>query len=256
MTSMPGSGVRMGTRPRRERIDRFDVTERLAHWLLAGAFFVMLGSGLALYLPSLSSIVARPTAKAWHLWSAAVLGIGLVALIAFGNRRSLGRTALDLERLDRDDAEWIAGAPSRFVSGGPAPPQGRFNAGQKLNAAITLGLMIVMAVTGVLLWYGEQDTAYRYAGTVYVHDWGAWLLIVLVAGHMYLAVLHPATRHALRGMTLGDVDREWALKHHAKWVASVNRPASMPPRGADEDDRPSPDASVPESRRRATPGAR
>ena len=55
-----------------------------------------------------------------------------------------------------------------------------------------LGLMVVMAVTGLLLWCGEQDTAYRYAGTVYVHDWGAWLLIVLVAGHMYLAVLHPA----------------------------------------------------------------
>ncbi len=83
----------------------------LAHWLLAGTFFVMLGSGLALYLPSLSNIVARPTAKAWHLWSAAVLGIGIVALIALGNRRALGRTARDLERLDRDDAEWIAGAP-------------------------------------------------------------------------------------------------------------------------------------------------
>ena len=249
----------MGTRRRIDRIKRFTATERLAHWLLAGTFFVMLGSGLALYLPSLSNIVARPTAKAWHLWSAAVLGIGIVALVAFGNRRALGRTALDLERLDRDDAEWIAGAPSRFVTGEPAPPQGRFNAGQKLNAAITLGLMIVMAVTGLLLWYGEQDTAFRYAGTVYVHDWGAWLLIVLVAGHMYLAVLHPATRHALRGMTVGDVDREWAAAHHAKWVSAeerLNRPASAPPRGADEGDRPSPDASEPESRRRATPGAR
>ena len=79
--------------------------------------------------------------------------------------------------------------------------------------------MVVMAVTGLLLWYGEQNTAYRYAGTVYVHDWGAWILIVLVTGHIYLAVLHPATRHALRGMTLGDVDRRWAEEHHGKWVA-------------------------------------
>ena len=61
-------------------------------WEIALTFFLMLGSGLALYLPSLSNIVARPTAKAWHLWSAAVLGIGIVALIAFGNRRALGRT--------------------------------------------------------------------------------------------------------------------------------------------------------------------
>ena len=205
------------------RIARFTRTERAAHWLLAGAFFVMLGSGLVLYMPALSSYVARPTAKAWHLWSAAVLGIGLIALVIFGNRRSLARTARDLDRLDHDDAAWIAGAPSRFVTGDRPPPQGRFNAGQKLNAAITLGLMIVMAVTGLLLWYGEQDTRFRFGGTVFVHDWGAWLLIVLVAGHVYLAVLHPATRHALRGMTLGDVDREWAAEHHEKWVVDQEK---------------------------------
>jgi formate dehydrogenase subunit gamma len=211
------------------RIARFTRTERAAHWLLAGAFFVLLASGLALYLPSLSNTIARPTAKAWHLWSAAVLGIGIVALIALGNRRALGRTARELERLDRDDARWLAGGPHRFVTGESAPPQGRFNAGQKLNAAITLGLMIVMAITGMLLWYGEQDTTYRYAGTVYIHDWGTWILMSLVAGHIYLAVLHPATRHALRGMTLGDVDREWAAKHHAKWVASEEQGAAESP---------------------------
>jgi formate dehydrogenase subunit gamma len=200
------------------RIERFGRTERTAHWLLAATFFVMLASGLALYLPSLSNIVARPTAKAWHLWSAAALGIGIVLLVALGNRRALARTARDLERLDGDDARWLGGGPRRFVTGEPAPPQGRFNAGQKLNAAITLGLMVVMAVTGLLLWYGEQDTTYRYAGTVYVHDWGTFILMLLVAGHIYLAVLHPATRHALRGMTLGDVDRDWAERHHEKWA--------------------------------------
>ena len=41
-----------------------------------------------------------------------------------------------------------------------------------------------------------------------VHDWGTLILMFLVAGHLYLAVLHPATRHALRGMTLGDVDED------------------------------------------------
>jgi formate dehydrogenase subunit gamma len=212
------------------RISRFSRTERAAHWLLAITFFVMLGSGLALYMPSLSNIVARPTAKAWHLWSAAALGIGIVALVVLGNRRALGRTAQDLERLDRDDARWLVGGPRRFVTGERPPPQGRFNAGQKLNASITLGLMVVMAVSGLLLWYGEQDTRYRYAGTVYIHDWGAWILILLVAGHIYLAVLHPATRHALRGMTLGEVDRTWAEEHHAKWVAAEDgdRPEKAP----------------------------
>ena len=41
----------------------------------------------------------------------------------------------------------------------------------------------------------------------------------LVAMHVYLAVLHPATRPAFRGITLGSVDREWAEHHHGAWVA-------------------------------------
>ena len=68
--------------------------------------------------------------------------------------------------------------------------------------------MLAMYATGFLLWYGERDTTYRFAGTVMVHDWGTLILMFLVAGHLYLAVLHPATRHALRGMTLGDVDED------------------------------------------------
>ena len=39
----------------------------------------------------------------------------------------------------------------------------------------------------------------------------------LLVGHLYLALIHPATRHALRGMTLGTVSEEWARRHHGKW---------------------------------------
>jgi formate dehydrogenase subunit gamma len=201
------------------RIARFTRTERIAHWLLALAFGSLTASGFALY----QDTIARPDAKRWHLWSAIALGIGLVLVIALGNRRALGRTVRDLDRFDADDARWLGGGLRRYVRGEPAPPQGRFNAGQKLNAAITLGLMVVMTVTGLLLWEGERDTRYRFAGTIDIHDWGTWILLVLVFGHIYLAVLNPATRHALRGMTAGDVDREWAAEHHAKWVAEMER---------------------------------
>jgi formate dehydrogenase subunit gamma len=207
------------------RISRFSRTERAAHWLLATLFFVLLGSGLALYLPALAERLDRPTAKAIHLYAAIALGIGLVAVVLLGDRRGVRRTLRDLDRYDADDAQWLAGAAGRIVTGEPAPPQGRFNAGQKLNAALIAGLMVVMAVSGFLLWYGERDTSYRFAGTVDIHDWGTLVLLFLVAGHLYLAVLHPATRHALRGMTLGDVDRDWALEHHRKWAERADPPA-------------------------------
>jgi hypothetical protein len=36
------------------------------------------------------------------------------------------------------------------------------------------------------------------------------LTTALIAGHIFMAVVNPSTRHALRGMTLGGVNREWA----------------------------------------------
>jgi formate dehydrogenase subunit gamma len=209
------------------RLRRFSPAERALHWLLAGSFFVLLGTGLILYLPSLSGLVARPTAKVWHIDAALALGAGTIVLL-LTRWRTFRRTFRQFDRFDRDDVRWLLGAPRRLVRREPSPPQGRFNAGQKLNAALVGGLMLVSFATGFLLWFGERDTRYRFAGTVMVHDWVMWLLIVLVAGHLYLALVHPTTRHALRGMTLGDVDREWARRHHPKWAAADDRRPERP----------------------------
>ena len=45
--------------------------------------------------------------------------------------------------------------------------------------------------------------------------------VALVAGHIYLAALNPATRHSLHGMLFGPVRRAWAREHHPKWVAAM-----------------------------------
>ena len=42
-----------------------------------------------------------------------------------------------------------------------------------------------------------------------------YVSLVLLVGHLYLALIHPTTRHSLRGMTLGDVRADWARRHHA-----------------------------------------
>jgi hypothetical protein len=39
-----------------------------------------------------------------------------------------------------------------------------------------------------------------------------------------LALIYPATRHALRGITVGSVRRDWALEHHRKWIERDERP--------------------------------
>jgi formate dehydrogenase subunit gamma len=205
-------------------LPRFTLTERLIHWVHASAFFVLLASGLALYIPALSIAVGRrPLVKAVHIWTAVAWAAAIVLIATFGNRRALLRTVREIDLFDRDDA--------RFLSGHVHAPQGRFNAGQKVNAILTAAFAVLFAVSGFLLWYGERDTRFRLPGTFYLHDSLMFLSVGLLIGHLYLALIYPATRHALRGITVGTVREDWAQAHHAKWVeelAPVSRRPSSP----------------------------
>ena len=57
---------------------------------------------------------------------------------------------------------------------------------------------------------------------MFLHDSLMYVSLVLLTGHLYLALIHPATRHSLRGMTAGSVREDWARKHHAKWVRELD----------------------------------
>jgi formate dehydrogenase subunit gamma len=200
----------------RRLVRRFTRTERALHWVHAAAFFVLLGSGLVLYVPALSEAVARrQTVKAVHLYTAIAWAILIVAIVVLGDRLALRQTARELDVFDRDDRLWLRGKPR---------PQGRFNAGQKLNAALTASFALLFAVSGSLLWLGERDTRFRWASTVMLHDGLMYVSLFILVGHLYLALIHPTTRQALRGITLGTVDAQWAARHHAKWAAEVEPP--------------------------------
>jgi formate dehydrogenase subunit gamma len=200
---MPGSAAATATRP------RFDATERLLHWAHALAFFVLLGSGLVLYLPALADAFGnRPLAKDIHLIAALAWLAALLLIAVFGNRRALARDRREIERFDADDLAWLRGRPA---------PQGRFNAGQKAHAIIQAALAVLFTVSGVLLWLGERNTHFRLDGTIVLHDGAMFVAVALVLGHLFLALVWPTTRPALRGMVRGDVDAEWAARHHPKW---------------------------------------
>jgi formate dehydrogenase subunit gamma len=193
-----------------EYIERFSRTERAVHWVHATAFFVLLATGLALYVPALSVAVGRrPLLKDLHVYTAVAWIAALVLVIVLGDRRRLRATVRELETFDADDMLWLQRYPR---------PQGRFNAGQKLNAALTAAFAVLFAVSGSLLWLGERDHRFQFASTILLHDWLTLISLFLVVGHLYLALIYPATRHALRGMTVGTVRRDWAERHHPKWV--------------------------------------
>lgn len=192
------------------RIERFTLTERVLHWLHASAFFALLTTGLILYVPALSILISRRhLVRNLHIWVAVAWAIAIVVILVVGNRRRLADDWREIETIDRDDRRWLRGRKA---------PQGRFNAGQKVNALLTVAFALLFALSGFFLWLGARDHRFILAGTGTVHLVLTFLSVGLLAGHLYLALIHPSTRHALRGMTTGEVDEAWARKHHAKWV--------------------------------------
>jgi formate dehydrogenase subunit gamma len=202
----------------RAYVRRFSRTERTLHWVHASAFFVLLASGLVLLVPRLSELVGRrPFVKDVHFDTGLAWMLALALIVILGDRRGLRRTLRDLDGFDRDDRLWLRRSPR---------PQGRFNAGQKLNAALTAALSVLFIVSGLLLWYGERNNSFRFASTILLHDGVMYVSLVLLVGHLYLALIYPSTRHALRGMTTGSVRRDWAEQHHKKWVDEQSQPGA------------------------------
>ena len=127
-------------------------------------------------LENAAAVGRRPFVKDVHFDTALAWGAALVLLVLFGDRAGLRRTARELDAFDSDDLLWLRRIPR---------PQGRFNAGQKLNAALTAAFALLFAVSGLLLWYGERDNRFRFAGTIVLHDGLMYVsLVLLVLVHL------------------------------------------------------------------------
>lgn len=205
----------MAATPSVRRLPRFSRTERALHWVHASAFFALLGSGLCLYLPSLAEAVGRrPLLKDIHVYTA-LAWIGALALVLLaGDRRRLLRTAREIDNFDANDLAWLRLHPA---------PQGRFNAGQKINAIVTVALAVLFSITGFFLWYGERNHAFRLQNALIVHDWLMYVSVILLLGHLYLSLIHRPTRHSLSAITRGWVREDWALQHHRIWAQELIR---------------------------------
>jgi formate dehydrogenase subunit gamma len=191
-------------------VHRFSKTERAIHWVNALGFFFLLTTGLILYLPRLSTEVGRRQfIQEIHFWGGIGWVASLIIVAMLGDRRGLVRTAGELDVFAREDINWLTLRHPQ--------QQARFNAGQKLNTALNAAFMVLFLVSGLFLWFGEQDTRFRFASTVILHDGLMYVSLALLLGHLYLSLIHPTTRHALRGMVYGNVRYDWARRHHGRW---------------------------------------
>jgi formate dehydrogenase gamma subunit len=196
------------------RVLRFTSSERAFHWLVAAAFFVLLLTGLLMGKHGSFHNVMYTM----HLASAGVLLAGIGVTVLGGDRQALSRTRRELSSLDAVDREWLARVPAAVFKRSPGVPAGRFNAGQKLNFLLVAALFAALFVSGLgLIAIGGHpvNAVFKTAHVV-----AAYLAAVLVVGHLYMALVNPSTRPALRGMISGSVDSGWVRKYHSRLDAA------------------------------------
>jgi formate dehydrogenase subunit gamma len=212
-------------------MQRFTRAQRYVHRSLAIIMFILIATAAALYIPDISAVVGnRDLVKTIHSYAGFILPIPLVlALFSLAFRRD----AQELNRFHPRDWAWLKRQHYSVEPGVTYPTReyGKFNAGQKLNGAFTVGAIIVMFITGLVMFFSSLFTDDIRTGATFVHDWLALAVVIVITGHTYKAF---ADTQARKGMRTGNVSYVWAESHYPEWVLAVAQPEVHP---ADKDQR-------------------
>ena len=192
---------------------RFDRVERTVHWVNATLFGILMLTGAALYAGPISTLVGNREVVRWfHVYSGLLLPIPLLIGVLGRHGKRLRTDLGRLNRWSRDDARWFRRSHRHQV------PLGKFNPGQKLNAALIAGTIVVMLGTGsIMKWFDLFPLDWR-TGATFVHDWFALGIWAAVIGHILFAVRDG---DALDGMIGGSVPAAWARTKAPLWYEEL-----------------------------------
>jgi formate dehydrogenase subunit gamma len=180
----------------------------------AALFGILMATGATLYVGPLAALVGRrELVRVVHVTAGLALPVPLLVGLLGRRRDELRGEVRDLSRFDADDRRWL-----RSLGRDRTVRMGKYHPGQKLNAAFTLGAILVMLLTGSIMhWFGPFPVDWR-TGATFVHDWTAIAVTVVVVGHLRMAL---SDADALRAMREGWVPTAWARRHRPKWYEAV-----------------------------------
>jgi formate dehydrogenase subunit gamma len=114
------------------------------------------------------------------------------------------------------------------------PPIGKYNAGQKLLFWTLLLCMLVLLLSGVVIWRAYFSHffdigAIRLASLA--HAFAGFVLILSIIVHIYAGIW---IKGSVGAMLHGWVSRAWARKHHELWYREVTGDKPPPAPGRKE----------------------
>jgi formate dehydrogenase subunit gamma len=237
--------IRIDSGPSGTTIERFNMVERLAHWITAVSFVILALTGLNILYgrhvllpilgPEIFSAITIGGKYAHNFLSFAFM-VGVVMIFVLWVRHNIP---------SRVDLKWLALGGGMFKKG-VHPPAKKFNAGQKLIFwAVILG-GISISLSGLALLFPFELPL--FAKTFQVlnifglglpenltmmqemqlsqlwHGIVSLVLIAIIIAHIYIGTL--GMEGAFEAMGSGQVDVNWAKEHHSLWVEDVRHKGS------------------------------
>ena len=96
------------------------------------------------------------------------------------------------------------------------PPQGIYNAGQKLFALMVYAMVPVVMLTGLVMTFGWFSPA-AVGWAVVLHFAAVGVVVSRPDVHVYMGAVFPEEKPAFFSMITGNVDELYAYSHHFKW---------------------------------------
>jgi formate dehydrogenase subunit gamma len=194
-------------------IVRYSANERTNHWITAITFVLLALSGLALFHPSMFWLTSIFGGGQWtrilHPFVGVVMFVSfLILVLRFWHHNVL----------DSSDMQWLKQIDDVLAKREDKLPEiGRYNAGQKLLFFVMVACMILLLLSGIVIWrryfsFYVPITLIRLAAVI--HAATAFVLIVGIIVHIYAALW---VKGSIRAMTRGTVTLGWARKHHPRW---------------------------------------
>jgi formate dehydrogenase subunit gamma len=204
-------------------VPRYTGLQRVNHWLTALLFTLLTLSGLAMFSPYLFFLTelfgGGQATRALHPWFGVCLIVSFAGLFVRFWRLNIP---------NGDDVAWTRRIGDVVTNHHERLPElGKYNAGQKGVFWSQTALILVMLLTGVVIWdqYSFSYTAIetkRWA--VLLHSVAAIFAIAIILVHIYAGIWIRGTGSA---MVRGSVTGGWAFRHHRKWLRQVRRSAEI-----------------------------
>lgn len=220
------------------QIKKHVVAVVLLHWFNAMVWLVELATGSAIIVsPKLrfmppwylhmmeQAFGSRANLLRFHLavGSAWILVCAVYGM--FGFKHFLHAEVLRKEvALDHDDVQWLLQRTRKLLKpdASPLPPQGAYNAGQKLYALLVYTMLPLIMLSGIVMMF-HLFGAVAVQWAMVVHFVAVGMVVSGLMIHVYMGAVFPEERPAFYSMITGMVNELYAYRHHFKWWADVKR---------------------------------